>query len=113
MSGVELRDALLTEVFIDTHRALFMAYFENDAKPDNRAFVHGAYVRSLTAAAHLPRHQAYAIVRPMVEREIASCRANNRLAAAQRLAMWMMSLDPDGEMFHDLATQLELEALSR
>ncbi|HEY4639806.1 MAG TPA: hypothetical protein VII75_00550, partial [Thermoanaerobaculia bacterium] len=113
MSGDEARQAVLTEILIDTHRGLFMAYVHDDAKPDNRAFVHGAYVRELVTVTVMPRHRAYAIVRPMVEREIASCRSAGLWEAARALAAWMMSIYPEGEFFHDLAAQIELDALAR
>jgi tetratricopeptide (TPR) repeat protein len=112
MSGRELRDLLLIELFADTHRALFMTYYSEEAASDSRAFVHGGYLRRLIESTDLPRHRAYAILRPLAEREIAALRKGRQWRAARTLAVWMMELNPDAEPFHDLAAQIELEFVS-
>jgi hypothetical protein len=112
ISGRELRDLMLIELFADTHRALFMAYYSEDAASDNRAFLHGTYLRRLIASTDLPRHRAYAILRPVAEREIAALRKGRQWRTARDLAVWMMELNPEAEPFHDLLAQIEFEALS-
>jgi hypothetical protein len=112
-SGAQLRDALVSDILMDTHRGLFMAFYDDDAKIGNRAFVHGAYLRSLVTIAKLPRQRAFAILRPLVEREIAACRRSEQWARARTLASWMMDLNPDTDTFHDLLVEIEVQALSR
>jgi len=87
-----LRERFIQELFIDLHRFVFDSRLDAacDPPPDHRLFVHCVYVENLVGVAGFEAPRAEALLRPMFDRWLDTCRRagawKQAMALCRRLA---------------------------
>jgi hypothetical protein len=104
-----LRDRLLHEVFIDTHRAFFGGLSEAVAQPSpgDRAFVHVAAIEDLLDYSPWPAARQQAVFGPLLEARVQAAVTAGARDQAAELATRLLARFPDVLEYEDLLVRAE------